>query len=258
MNLKSLLKEIKLREAAIKSTLLAVALVVIGVYTIKTVVKERGQTVPAVQIGDEDRLPESHMVTSGEDLWNISEKYYGSGYNWVDIAQANDLVNPNVITAGQELKLPKVPARILGSSPSPEPTTEPEVELVMENESNNQKHKVQKGDNLWKIAEKYYESGYNWVDIANANNLKNPGVLTENQELTLPEVAKRTKTVLEVTTASQEAIKGDTYEVAKGDSLWTISVRAYGDGYKWPEVAKKNELKSPGLILPGQKLTLPR
>ena len=53
-------------------------------------------------------------------------------------------------------------------------------------------------------------------------------------------------------------ISGGEYQIAKGDSLWEISVRAYGDGYRWMEIAKANSLESPGLIHPGNTLTIPR
>ena len=36
-------------------------------------------------------------------------------------------------------------------------------------------YKVQKGDDLWHIAEKYYKSGYNYVDIIKENKLKDDG-----------------------------------------------------------------------------------
>ncbi|MBP6989790.1 LysM peptidoglycan-binding domain-containing protein [Candidatus Shapirobacteria bacterium] len=46
-------------------------------------------------------------------------------------------------------------------------------------------------------------------------------------------------------------------DVARNDSLWKIAVREYGDGYKWTEIAKANNLKNPGLLEIGQKLILP-
>lgn len=122
------------------------------------------------------------------------------------------------------------------------------------------KVKVAKGENLWQIAEKNYGSGYNWVDIAKENKLKNANILTEGQELTLPKVAVKTLETKKVAVVKAEplTISGDSYKVVKGDSLWTISVRAYGDGYKWSDVAKANNLKRPGHLEVGQELKLPR
>lgn len=115
-------------------------------------------------------------------------------------------------------------------------------------------YKIQTGDNLWKIAEKYYTSGYNWVDIAKENNLVNANRLLVDQELVLPKVAVR-KPVEEM---AQQTISGDQYIVVKGDSVWEIAVRAYGDGYQWVKIASENNLTNPDLIHPGNTLTIPR
>ena len=48
------------------------------------------------------------------------------------------------------------------------------------------------------------------------------------------------------------------YTVVKGDHLWKIATRFYDDGYKWAVIASENTLQNPDLILPGQKLTLPK
>lgn len=124
------------------------------------------------------------------------------------------------------------------------------------------KYKVASGDSLWKISEKFYQSGYNWVDISRENSIANPDQLAAGQELVIPNVPAKQATVSQATTISatqnSNAITGDKYTVAKGDSLWDISVRAYQDGYKWVEIAKANNLSNPGLIHPGNTLTIPR
>lgn len=126
---------------------------------------------------------------------------------------------------------------------------------------------VAKGDNLWVIAERAYGSGYNWVDIAKANNLINADKLAEGQTLSIPDVEPKlaTKTsilnetaTVKTTVKGLEPITGATYEVVKGDNLWNIAVRAYGDGFKWTEIAKVNKLVNPNLIHRGNVLILPR
>jgi len=118
-------------------------------------------------------------------------------------------------------------------------------------------YKVQKGDHLWKIAEKFYGSGYNWVDIAKENKIKNSNLLFVDQELTIPKTAVK-QPAAKVTQNFGPAITGDSYTIVKGDSLWKIAVRAYGDGYQWVKIASENNLKSPNLIYPGNVLKLPR
>lgn len=118
------------------------------------------------------------------------------------------------------------------------------------------KYTVQKGDNLWKISTKFYGDGFNWVDISKENQMKNPNVLEAGKELIIPDVPVRKP----VTTVKEDAqtINGSSYTVVKGDTLWKISVRAYQDGYKWPQIAKTNRLVNPSLIHPGNVLTIPR
>lgn len=118
---------------------------------------------------------------------------------------------------------------------------------------------VAKGDNLWKIAENAFGSGYNWVDIASENGIINPDILNEGQKLSIPNVEPKLATVTSIMDeSSPDKISGATYEVQKGDNLWNISVRAYGDGFKWVELAKVNNLSNPDLIFSGNILLLPR
>ncbi|SRR6266568_2621144 len=129
---------------------------------------------------------------------------------------------------------------------------------------------VQKNESLWQIAEKKYSSGYNWVDIAKANNLADPSDIHVGDRLILPKVSPLPSTIAiekpTVATIDQQfnstkrttnEITGKTYTVVKGDTLWDIAVRAYGDGYKWPDIAKANNLANPGMIFSGNNLIIP-
>ena len=119
-------------------------------------------------------------------------------------------------------------------------------------------HIVAAGETLWKIAETYYDSGYNWVDIAEENDLVNPGQIEKGQVLSIPKVEAKTATVSKPTASKEISITGSTYTVVKGDSLWVIAVRAYGDGYKWIEISRENKLVNPNIIHAGNILILPR
>jgi len=116
---------------------------------------------------------------------------------------------------------------------------------------------VKAGDNLWRIAEEIYGSGYNWVDIAKENYLKNPNLVYAGQELKIPKAEPITPKISQPT-KSLEPITGDTYAVVKGDNLWRIAVRAYGDGYQWVKIAHENKLANPNLIHAGNILKIPR
>ena len=121
-------------------------------------------------------------------------------------------------------------------------------------------HTVTQGETLWAIAENSYGSGYNWVDIKDANNLQNDE-LEVGQKIIIPEniTAKEpTVTVTGLDVSTESAIATNTYTVVHGDCLWDIAVRAYGDGYKWVEIAKANNLENPNIIHAGNTLILPR
>src|SRR3989338_8984412 len=103
--LKKWLKSLKLNESTISMILVGLVVVVVGIliYNYFTNVGKEGEveTLPVepdkVELVEEEGkmvpkgLPTSHSVAPGEDLWKISEKYYGNGYNWVDVASANKL-----------------------------------------------------------------------------------------------------------------------------------------------------------------------
>jgi len=115
---------------------------------------------------------------------------------------------------------------------------------------------VVEGDYLWSIAESYYKSGYSWVDIAKANDLENPDLLFVGTKLIMPIIKE---TVLTSTNEGKETLISEaSYTVVKGDCLWDIAVRAYGDGYRFVDIAKANNLVSPDLIHSGNVLVIPR
>ncbi len=118
-------------------------------------------------------------------------------------------------------------------------------------ELSSKKHTVEKGENLWQISVKYYGDGFKWVDIATENKLPNASIIEVGQDLIIPDVESATsETVNSITTT--------TYEVLKGDSLWKIAVRAYGDGYQWVKIARENKIINPNIIHTSNILVLPR
>jgi len=280
MDLKNILKKIKLHESTISMLFGALLIIISGVLVINFFAQNDDRTIPVI---DTDQgfgsLPTTHIVTEGEDLWSISEKYYGTGYNWNDIYKVNSLEDPGDIRVGDVLTIPdvepwklvstsitpaqtKVPTKEPTAKPTSTPTIKPVPQIIEDRENmmdENEIYVVQDGDSLWKIAENRFRSGYNWVDIANANDLRDPGLITVGQELIIPDVEARRITVSEPIRVSEtNPITGTSYLIQKGDSLWTIAVRAYGDGYKWVEIAKENNIDNPNLIFTGNTLTLSR
>lgn len=126
-------------------------------------------------------------------------------------------------------------------------------------QNTSKEHIVVKGETLWSISEDSFGSGYNWTDIKKANNLTS-NTIEVGQKLTIPDVSAKqpTSTTVSATTKPEGSISTNTYTVVKGDCLWNIAVRTYGDGFRWVEIAKANNLKNPSIIHPGNVLTLPR
>ena len=129
-------------------------------------------------------------------------------------------------------------------------------------------YEVKEGDTLWSISEKFYKDGILWEKIAEENKIPSSGEIEAGMKLTIPEISvipevSPTQTTAiaqeEVPGASDSGkITGNSYTVMRDDNLWTIAVRAYGDGYKWVDIAKANNLENPDLIHVGNKFILPR
>lgn len=141
----------------------------------------------------------THTVTSGESLWTIAEKYYGDGFAWTKIVEANNLANANDIEEGQVLVIPETTEVLAEASVSPTvtpaPTATPQPDLSADKAEVDQPlaetitadtYTVVHGDNLWDISVKVYGDGYRWTDIARANKLANPSVIHAGNVLTLP------------------------------------------------------------------------
>lgn len=139
-----------------------------------------------------------------------------------------------------------------------------------ESSQSSKQYTIVSGDDLWDIAVKTYGDGYKWVDIAQVNNLSDPGLIHVGNKLIIPvekisSVAKATtpleeKVIQPVQVQDQTAqkITGTSYTIVSGDDLWDIAVRAYGDGYKWVDIAQVNNITNPDLIHSKNILKLPR
>lgn len=100
----------------------------------------------------------NYVVQPGDTLSSIGLKF---GVSPQEIAEANGLVNPNLIHVGQVLKIP-----------TSMPETLPEVT-----------HTVQNGQTIYSISLIY---GVHWLSIAQENNITAPYVIYPGQSLTIP------------------------------------------------------------------------
>ena len=128
------------------------------------------------------------------------------------------------------------------------------------------KYTVQKGDSTWKLAQRFLGNGYRYVEIEKANNLKHNQHLEVGQVLNITKTAANTseKVTAPGTQTEQQVTQptnsGKSYTVKAGDTLWSIAQAQLGSNYRWSELYKLNKQvvgTNPGLIYPGQSLTLP-
>ena len=101
-----------------------------------------------------------------------------------------------------------------------------------------QKHQVENGDNLWKIAEKY---GANVDELVKLNNLTSPDLILPGQVIQLP-------------ARPDSPPPGGEYAVQPGDTLSQIAVRF---DVSLQKLRDANQVANIDLIVPGQRLKIP-
>lgn len=114
----------------------------------------------------------------------------------------------------------------------PQPTPEPSGDDIL--------YTVVSGDTLSEIAYRY---GTTYQALAKYNGIENPDLIFPGQIIRIP-----------------KASSGDEktyYTVVKGDTLWGIAERFYGDGSKYTKIASANGIGNPDLIYPDQVLYIP-
>ena len=118
--------------------------------------------VPIVQAAPPAQEPTTvYFVQLDDTLSSIASRYETTVQALV---QANNIENPDLIYPGQRLVIPS-------ASPTPEPTTQEQV------------HIVQRGETLYRIAQRY---GTTVQALVAANNLADPNLIHWRQKLIIP------------------------------------------------------------------------
>jgi nucleoid-associated protein YgaU len=131
-------------------------------------------------------------------------------------------------------------------------------------------HTVQKGDTLFAISHEHYKSTSHWKLILDANSsvIKSPGDLRPGMKLTIPPLPSAggaaaapatTGGATVVAAAGGAPSDKKVYEVQKGDSLYTIAAKHYGNANRWKDIweVNKDQLPKPESLKIGMRLTLP-
>ncbi len=122
--------------------------------------------------------PKTYVVAAGDTFIGIAEKVYGDRTKWQVIFEANrkQVPDPGRLPVGQKLVIPPLPKSAL------------KVEKPLPRAAGDLSHVVQRGDTLYKLAEKYYGDGSLWKEIheANKKSIPNPDRLELGQRLVIP------------------------------------------------------------------------
>jgi LysM repeat protein len=110
-------------------------------------------------------------------------------------------------------------------------------------------HQVLSGDTLWDIAASHYGDPTRWPQIygANRDRIRDPDLIYPGQRFAIP--------------ASDFPVPfSGGYQVRKGDSLWKIAARIYGDPTRWTQIhaANRDRIRNPDLIFPNQLFIIPQ
>ena len=110
-----------------------------------------GQVLQLPPVGGPSIFQQSYTVQQGDDLRSIAESF---GTTWQVLANANNLVNPNLIFPGQQLVVPAAgttaPTTPTTTQPTPAPTQPPAPTTPQ-----NQVYTIVAGDTFSQIAERF-------------------------------------------------------------------------------------------------------
>lgn len=125
-------------------------------------------------------------------------------------------------------------------------------------------HRVEQGDTLWKIAERYYGDGSQWRRIAEAEQNKGR-IMADSQvrngaSIVIPGVPAVSQNNQRGTQRpAQLAPRQQTYTVQRGDTLGEISMKTLGTSRRWREILELNRdrIRDPNVVPVGVELRLP-
>ena len=190
-----------------------------------------------------------YTVKTGDNLWSIARKH---DMRVQELVALNNLKKPYIIKPGQTLK-------ISNAIPAPKANTVKTVNIEKNNKQDTTQntisyitYTVKSGDNLSTIASNY---GMSTSELADLNNIESPYKIKIGQKLKI-EYNKKTGGVrigqtikIKENNATGNALT--TYVVKSGDNLTKI---AKNNDMTLQELVELNEIKSPYIIKPGQKL----
>ena len=128
----------------------------------------------------------THVVAKGETLSHVAKTY---GISWRELAEFNNLTDPNKVRVGQKLLIPPYAKAGAGAPPAAGLRAAPSVQPAMADRTGASEYVVQSGDNLTRIANKY---GIKIAELKQANQLQTD-MIRVGQKLTIPAAGVNTE-----------------------------------------------------------------
>ncbi|TSC64128.1 MAG: hypothetical protein G01um101493_223 [Microgenomates group bacterium Gr01-1014_93] len=203
--------DIKTNQSTLSLVLGSLIVLIVGVLIFNYFNRNKGADLgPSQQITEGDvspgDLPGKYTVKEGDTLFLIAEKYYSDGFKYTEIAETNSLTNADAIEVGQVLEIPKIEGEVAQVEPTLQPTEDPsdtqkltQVDTTSEQEATGggdttiwgpkiegDSYTVVEGDWLSTIAARAYGDIMAYTKISEANNIKNPDLITPGMNLKLP------------------------------------------------------------------------
>ncbi len=131
-----------------------------------------------------------YKVQPNDNLSKIARKHYGDGQKWIRIFEANrdSMSDSSSLYVGQKLLIPDITVENEATEAAVAPVSGRRRDT--EGSSGVDTHTVQAGDNLYRIAEKYYDDPNEWISIleANEDTIEDEGLLKKGQVLIIPKL----------------------------------------------------------------------
>ena len=165
-----------------------------------------------------------YTVQSGNTLSEIAKEY---GTTAQEIADINDISNPNLIYVGERLKI----------------LTNSTIEGNEERGLGEVIYTVKSGDTLYKIAKQY---GVSVESIVELNNIKNSNLIYPGEKLRITRTDN-------ISLNTVDSSSDEYYIVKKGDTLYSIA-KQYGVSVSY--LVSLNEITNSNLIYVGQRIKI--
>ena len=165
---------------------------------------------------------QTYTVQRGDTLSEIARMF---GTTVQEIAQINNIANPNLIFPGQVLKI----------------LTNSTINASETRGAGSITYTVERGNTLSQIAESYNVTVAHIVEL---NNIQNPNLIFPGEKLRITESDSQTL---------NPVLQNNFYTVQRGDTLSEIALR-YGVTVRY--LVNLNGIRNPNLIYPGQILKI--